>query len=314
MLLVAGIVKHDSADIDVRLLLAFDAMMAELSVTRAAEQLGITQQGLSGQLARLRACFGDPLFVRDGAAMAATPRAERLLPPVQEVLARLQALVEAPAFDPRALEGTMVLTATDYAASLLLPPLLNRLRLEAPGLRLALRSGNAATLEAEMRDRRSDLALIVPQFTPPGLHSRKLFGERYVGAVRPGHPLAVQAINLDSFCHWPHLLVSPNKGDFDGPTDRALAKIGRKRQVALVVPSFAMVAELVENTDLVAVLPERFVQRLPARLFAFEPPVAVEGFEIHAVWPARLNADPLQRWFRHLCFEVAKAIASGGRG
>lgn len=304
MFLVEIIVPRDVAQIDVRLLLAFDALMLELSVTRAADRVGLTQQGLSGQLARLRTLFSDPLFVRDAAGVAPTPRAEALYPRVQAVLANLQGLADAPRFDPRALEGVVSLAASDYATALLLPSLMRRLRAEAPKLRLAVRPVNSATLEAEMRDRKIDLALTVPEFTPPGLRARRIFGERYVGVVRPDHPLAAGPVDLDGFCAFPHLLVSPNKGDFFGPTDTALAAVGRRRDIALVVPSFSVVAALLDASDLVAVLPERLLAQTRRRLHAFETPVAVEGFELHALWPERLNADTMHRWFRGLAFET----------
>ncbi len=305
--------KRDIAALDIRLLVAFDALVTELNVTRAAARTGVTQQGLSGQLARLRDFFGDPLFVRNGAGMAATPQAEALQPLIRDVLTRLNALAVTPAFTPAAFEGAYALAATDYAMALLLPPLLGRVRAAAPKLKLVVRHGTYATLDSDMRERKVDLALVAPQFTPPGLRSRKLFSETYAGAVRPDHPLAKRAMTLDRFCAFPHLLVSPNRGDFSGPTDEALAKLGRKRDVALVVPSFSVVAALLESTDLVAVLPTRLLARVRRPLFIFKTPVDVEGFELHAVWPDRLHADPMHRWFRSACFETATEISDGPR-
>jgi DNA-binding transcriptional LysR family regulator len=196
--------------------------------------------------------------------------------------------------------------------ALLLPPLLSRVRAAAPKLKLAVRHGTYATLESDMRERKIDLALVIPQFTPPGLRSRKLFSETYAGAVRPDHALAKSEITLDSFCAYPHLLVAPNRGDFSGPTDEALSKLGRKRDVALVVPSFSVVAALLEPTDLVAVLPARLLASAHRPLFTFKTPVVVEGFELHAVWPDRLHAEPMHRWFRAACMETATAIKDGG--
>jgi DNA-binding transcriptional LysR family regulator len=102
-------------------------------------------------------------------------------------------------------------------------------------------------------------SLTIPQFVPTGLHSRRLFRERYVGVVRQKHSLAKGSIDVKRFIAFPHLLVSPDRGDFNGPTDAALDKIGLKRNIALVVPSFSVVAAIIDTTDLVAVLPSRLL-------------------------------------------------------
>ena len=147
-----------------------------------------------------------------------------------------------------------------------------------------------------------------PQFTPPGLHSLRLFDERYVGVARPGHPLlAGGAVSVDAFCDHPHLLVSPFRGDAAGPTDEALAAIGRSRTIGLVVPGFSVVGALLERTDLIVVLPERMIGAMRRDLATFEPPVLVEGFELNAYWAPRLHVSPPHRWLRN---EIARAAAT----
>lgn len=307
-MVMVTIVIHDIAQLDVRLLLAFEALMAELSVTRAAARVGLTQQGMSGQLARMREVFGDPLFVRDGAGISPTPRAENLHPQVRQALASLQTLVKGSTFDAQSLDGVITLAATDYAIELLLPTLLKTLRKEAPRLKLAVRPVNATTLSTDMRERVIDLALAVPQFILPGLQSAELFSETYVGAVRHDHPLASSPVTLDAFCSYAHLLVSPNRGDFHGPTDDALAKLGRRRDVALVVPSFSVVGAILEASDLIAVLPRRLAQHAWHQLHLFEPPVVVKGFSFCAFWSDRLDADAMHGWFRDKVFEVVRGM------
>ena len=189
-------------------------------MTRAAERLGLTQQGMSGQLSRMRNLFDDPLFVR--AKGGVVPR---------------------------------------------------------PGRRSWSR--------------------------PSVLHSLRLFDERYVGVARAGHPLlAGGAVSVDAFCDHPHLLVSPCRGDAAGPTDEALAAIGRSRRIGLVVPGFSVVGALLEQTDLIAVLPERMIGAMRRDLETFEPPVRVAGFRLNAYWPPRLDVSPPHRWLRN---EIARA-------
>ncbi|WP_416897073.1 MAG: LysR family transcriptional regulator [Minwuia sp.] len=299
--------KRDNDRWDIRLLFAFEAMANERNVTRAAERLGLTQQGMSGQLARLRELFGDPLFVRTRNGMVPTPRAEELVPVVSATLSNISRLLSAERFDPSGFEGTARIAASDYAAALILPPLLRRIQVEAPGMRLEIRPVDAGSLEADMREARLDLALTVPQFSFPGLHSMHLFDERYVGVARRGHPMLNGGpVSLDDFCAYEHLLVSPFRGDAVGPTDEALARLNRSRRIGVVVPGFSVVGLLLEQTDLIALMPMRLIQNMRRDLETFRPPVAVEGFRLNAYWPPRLNEDPPHRWLR----EAIRAAAA----
>ena len=191
------------------------------------------------------------------------------------------------------------------ALALIMPPLLGRIRTEAPQLRLVIRPADVASLEVDIREARIDLAITIPQFTRSGLHSLRLFDERYVGVARAGHPLlAGGAVSVDAFCDHPHLLVSPCRGDAAGPTDEALAAIGRSRRIGLVVPGFSVVGALLEQTDLIAVLPERMIGAMRRDIETFEPPVRVAGFRLNAYWPPRLDVSPPHRWLRN---EIARA-------
>lgn len=300
--------NRDIARLDVRLLLAFEALLTERNVSRAAETLGLTQQGMSGQLSRMRSLFGDPLFVRSTGGVAPTPRAEELEGAVRAALASLEPLVSPAFFEPASFEGTVTIAATDYALALVMPGLLGRLRASAPGLRIVVRPADAASLETDMREARTELALTVPQFAPTGLHAMKLFDERYVGVARAGHPLLASGkVSIDAFCEHSHLLVAPFRGDASGPTDEALAAIGRKRKIALVVPGFSVVGALLERTDLIAAMPERLILSMRRDLVRFELPVAVEGFRCDIYWPPRLHESPPHRWLRN---EIAKAAAA----
>ncbi len=287
------------------MLLAFSALMAERNVTRAASRVGLTQQGMSGQLARMRDLFGDALFVRQAGGIVPTPRAEELLPSVQRALTALEMVVSAPRFDPATSEDMVTIAASDYAIALLLPGLLQRIQQQAPLFRVVVRPVETGSLADRMREEGVDLALTIREFAPPSLPSRLLFSDQYVGVIRAGHPLAGKNISLDEFCDCPHLLVSPFRGDASGPTDHALAAIGRRRMVGLVVPGFSVVGSLLEQTDLMAVLPRRLLSVMHRDLWTFETPLPVPGFEVEAIWPERLNADPAQVWLRELIAEVS---------
>ncbi len=293
---------RDINALDVSLLTALEALLEERNVTRAAARLGVTQQGLSGRLARLRGVFGDPLFVRDGAGVAPTPTAEALRPLAGAALMNLRALVERGPFAPELFDGVVTLATSDYAAALVLPRLMPKLRSSAPSLRLAVRALQSASLRADMRDGRIDLAVTTPAFAPEGLRAKRLFGERYVGAARVGHAIFEKPIDVARFCAFAHLLISPDRGDFHGATDVALAAIDARRVIALVVPTFSAAPAILAGCDLIAVLPERMTIGLEATISSFPTPVPVEGFDLVAYWPERLHLDPAHRWFRAACF------------
>lgn len=145
-----------------------------------------------------------------------------------------------------------------------------------------------------------DLALITPETTPPELHARRLFDERYVCVMRAGHPAAADgAPGLNVFCKLDHALVSYAGGGFAGVTDEALARVGRSRRVCLSVKSFLVLPDILRASDLVAVVPRRLVAGLPG-LVCFEPPVDVPGFTKVIAWHERTHRDPARRWLREL--------------
>ncbi|GAB5468099.1 MAG: LysR family transcriptional regulator [Rhodospirillales bacterium] len=303
--------NRDVGGLDPKLLQAFEALAERRSVTLAARQMGVTQQGLSGMLQRLRLLFNDPLFVRQARGVAPTPRAEALAPRVKQALAGLAAVLDEPTFDPAEAEGTLLVASTDYALSVLVSGVFQRFRALAPGLRLAILPIDTATLGADLKSGRIDLALTILDFAPPNLFSLEVFQERYVGALRAGHPLAgasgAPGMDLEAFCAAEHLLISPDKGDFTGPTDLALAQLGRRRRVGLVCPSFSVAGSVLEQTDLIAVLPERLLLQMRRDLKTFELPLKVPGFELLALWAERVHHDPLHIWFRQLCCEALPA-------
>src|SRR5919201_671414 len=116
------------AGVDLNLLVAFDALMQERSVTRAASRVGLSQPGMSNALARLRKLFGDPLLVREGTTLVPTPRAESLRQPVREALSVIQdALDTRDGFDPASSQMTFTVSCSDYSLLMLIGPLVRRL-------------------------------------------------------------------------------------------------------------------------------------------------------------------------------------------
>ena len=284
------------ADLDLNLLVAFDAIATERNVTRAAARLGVGQSSLSRSLARLRDALDDPLFVKVHGGVQPTPLAESLAPRIRALLGELEAtLGQARGFDPASDAAQLVVSTNDYCELVLFVELVGRLSREAPGVRLHLRRRGLSGLE-------SDVDLAVGTFLDgrPNLRRRLLWHESFATAVRVGHPaLEADALPLDAFCDLPHVLVA-DPGDGPGVVDYALAGIGRERRVAVTVPDYLVALRMAAASDHVVTLPRRLLHTAGhwLDLVTVEPPLELPGFPVHAWWHERLHADPLHRWLR----------------
>jgi DNA-binding transcriptional LysR family regulator len=285
--------------VDLNLLVVLDALLDERNVTRAAARLGYTQSSVSSMLARLRDVFGDPLFVRAQRGLLATPCAEALAAPLKHLLADSQLLFARAAFDPRTAETTFTISSNDYMQHALLTPFIKVLRSEATQIRLAIAPLIIEGLGDALARGQIDLALTIPEFAPPDLPSRLLYRERYVVAVRAQHPLArLATVTVERFCSYDHVLVSPTGGSFEGPTDRALARLRLRRKVRYSVQSFLLIPDILQTDDLIALVPARLLRANDKRLAVLKSPIEVPGFDVIAVWHPRIDKDPAHRWLR----------------
>lgn len=306
---------RDIRSLDLGLLRAFDALMDERSVTRAALRLSLTQPAVSGLLARLREVFDDSLFVRTLHGVVPTDRAHRLDASIKEILVGVQALLEPPRFEPAKSDQTFTIAATDYALSAVVVPLMAALRVRAPRVRVAVRPVDDSQVATQLERGELDFALLTPQTTPEHCHARPLFDEHYVCALRSNHPKAGRArtLSLAKLCSLEHVLVSLTGDQFLGATDLALAQLNRQRKVVLSVTSFMIVRELLISSDLAAVLPSRVAEGVPG-LVTRRLPLEVPGFTKTLVWHERTYRTPAQCWFRDLvartCNEVEAMVSA----
>lgn len=301
--------KLDIRSLDLNLLKALDALLDERHVTRASARLGVTQPAMSGILTRLRENFGDPLFARTQRGIVPTQRALELAQPVKQVLADINALMQPPTFDPASATLDFSIAATDYALRAIAVPFLAALKQRAPHIRIALAAMEEGPLQERMERGRIDLALTTPDSTPPGLHARRLFDERYVCVVREDHPvIRGKRLGLKQFCELDHALVSYSGDPFTGVTDEALAKLGLKRRVTLSVQRFLVLPEILRASDMAAVVPRRLVVGMEG-LKLLAPPLEIPGFTKTAAWHERTHRDPAHRWLRELLFETCSGMA-----
>ncbi len=297
----------DIRNVDLNLLVALDALLAERSVSRAAVRLHLSQPAASALLARLRELFGDPLLLRSARGMLPTPRALELLGPVKQVLDEIEAIVQPrAAFDPASASLMFTLSASDYVEYALLPKLVDYLERKAPGVRLEVRSLDLQLVAMQMESGEVDLCITGLQNAAPGLHLRPLYTERLVSVVRRNHPGVGERLTLDKFCSLEHIQVSVRGSGFSTRIDEALAALGRKRHARLAVPHFLLVPEIVARSDMISSLPERLARGYAKQLRILEPPVELQKFTVGEMWHERNERDPAQQWLRDVLVELAQ--------
>lgn len=289
----------DTKRLDLNLLLALDALLSERNVTKAAARLHISQPALSAQLARLRDVFADPLLTPIQRGMAPTVRAQELQQPLREALDQVRNVVaQGAAFNPAKAKLTLSLAASDYVQYAVLMPFINQLRQTAPHIKIALMRLNGATLEKQMEAGEIDLAVMNPLTAPANLRSRHLHDDRYVCIVRKNHPKVKRHMTLELMATLEHIVVSPRGGLFAGATDTALAAHGKKRKVPVSTSSFLWVPEMVQRSDMMALVPERLVSDRADRLLVLEPPIPVANFSVSLLWNDRTHAHKAHQWIR----------------
>lgn len=292
--------------LDLNLLVALDALLRERSVTRAARRCGIGQSAMSHGLGRLRALLGDALLVRDGRQMVPTPRGAALQEPLAALLADVRRLLaHGDDFDPATSTRRFRLVCPDLVAAAL-PALIEVVGREAPGVDLAVRAPVGAMADA-LRAGGDDLGLGPPPRDGAGLMQRVAGAVGWTVLMRAGHP-AADDWGLDAWLRWPHVVVGTGDGA-PGLVDDALAAVGHRRRIGLVVPGFLTAPLVVARTDALFTAPAPFVDALaaPLGLARRPPPIALPRVPVVIAWPERLHGDAGHRWLRE---RVAAAVAS----
>ncbi len=306
------------ATFDLNLLRVLDALFTEGSTVRAGQRLGLSQSAVSGALARLRAALDDELFVRQGNRLVATDYAAGLRAGLSEELHRLQSLLAPPrAFAPEAAEGTFRIAGSDFFAEMLMPRLGDLLQRRAPGIRAQLVDLVPSDYVQSLTHYDADIALVPARELPDWVASEELFASPFVVIARAANPAIAgldpgQPMPMETFCTLSHVLFSP-EGRLGAMGDEALAKVGRKRHVAMTVPVFSGVCRAVSRSDLIALIPQQLAQEVAPSfdLRIFEPPMAITPPRIIGIWHRRNSAAPLARWMRTQVFDLLRALDPG---
>lgn len=288
---------------DMNLFLVLEAIYNERNLTRAAEQLHITQPAVSNALARLRRTLDDPLFSRTPAGMNPTPLTESIMPKVQQALSLLGgSLSEQRLFDPATAVKTLRLSMNDMAETLLLPRLLERLQQLAPGIAVESYYVPRDQLVKELAANTLDFGLDIPLATATQLNQQRLINDRYLCMLRADHPLAEQtSLTLEQYLQLEHIHVSSRRSG-PGLVDIALNKLGRRRGIKLRVQHYRVAPLVVLRTDLALTVPASLANQYPARLF--ELPFQVPQMDWHLLWHKNQHDDPANRWLREQLLEL----------
>ncbi|WP_458130128.1 LysR family transcriptional regulator [Pseudomonas sp. Z2-11] len=308
--------RNDLRRADINLLVVFETMMHERNVTRVSEKLFLGQPTVSAALARLRLMFDDPLFIRAGRVMEPTSRAQEIFSNLSPALDGIAAaLSRCQAFDPATSDATFHIGLSDDVEYALLPDLLHRLRIEAPGTTLVVRRA----------DQWQMCQLLASGEITIGIsHTLELPANARRKALRPIRPMLLRAdsrpgeLTLDEFCRRPHAVVS-SMGHVIDDSDRALSQMERQRRVVLSVPQFSALPVLLARSEMIAIVPD-YVARAMAQttgLRAEPAPIRLPERELSMVWRGTSHNDPGERWLRSRCCafigEQAEAQAQARR-
>lgn len=293
-------------DLDLNLLLVLAELLRERSVSKAAENLNMSQPGMSNALNRLRALLHDDLLLRTGRGMLPTPYAERLAGPIDEALRLMHGAVNLELdFDPANSDRSFTIAMTDIGEIDFLANMMRELGRIAPGISISTVRKRESNLKDELEAGAVDLAIGWLPDLNAGMFQRRLTSSQYVCAFRKGHALDKGSITLEEFSRAAHLMVlAQHTGHM--MIEHDLERLGIRRDIKLRIPHFAAVGHILRETDLIATLPGRLVNRSiwPFDLAWAPLPVRLEPIPLNVFWSAKYHRDPANQWLRTMIFDT----------
>jgi DNA-binding transcriptional LysR family regulator len=298
----------DIRAVDLNLLKAFDALIRERAVTRAAGRIGLSQPAMSHALSRLRSLFADDLFVRTPKRMEPTARARVIAPLVSAAIEHIEAALNlGVGFDPARSAGIFTAGMAEYAEVALIGRLVESFVREAAKATLRLTPLTGAEAAEQLESGAIDVAVSHLRALPAHLDSMVLLRDPFVLIARRGHPAAARPLTIEAYAALNHALVSP-RGDTAGAVDRALADFGLKRRIALLVATYLALPAALAASDLVATVPQCTAQQIAAIAEIEIMPLAIDfSVPVSMAWHRRATSEPAQIWFRSLLIAAAKS-------
>lgn len=300
--------------LDLNLLVAFDALLSERSVTRAAQRVGLSQPGMSNALGRLRRLLNDPLLVRQGATLVPTARAEALVAPVHEALELIRGALDAPLrFDPATDRRSFRLSCSDYSVLMLIGPLVRALAAEAPAVVVEV-VPRLADAPRALANGDVDLVIEPPEIMGDAdLESLRLWDDHWACCVWEGNTHVGKRMTLERYTALGHLIYSMGgAGQPVALPDLHFGRLGIPRRIEVSVESFLLAPFLLQGTDLVTLIPKRaeaFLRRI-GDIRVLESPIDLPGLVETLWWHSRSTTDPAHAWLRTRIGAVASTLVS----
>ncbi|KJH69779.1 LysR family transcriptional regulator [Aliterella atlantica] len=301
----------DLAALDLNLLVAFESLFQERSVTVAAQRLYLGQPAMSAALGRLRILFNDDLFIRVGREMQPTTKAMAIAPGIFTALHQIRHTIQSSQdFDPASERRDFALGSTDYTSFVVLPKLISHCCEVAPNLNFRTIGFEKDTVGDLLETGAIDLALGVFPNPPRQTICTPLFQEHFVGIARKNHPQIVQKpISLELFANLPHALTTIRR-DTTGEVDFALASHSLQRRVLLTVPHMLVLPSIVASTELITSLPSRITNYSSKlnEIEVFELPVEIQQWTVSMLWSKLTDKDSASCWLRQTLQMLCKQI------
>jgi len=306
--------------IDLNLLIYLDVLLREKNVTRAANQLNITQPAMSNGLKRLRNLFNDPILVRTSDGMVPTERARTLAPTIRKILLELEeALQGEEEFNEKNSTRVFRIMASDYAASTLLPELLKLLNKNAPNVTIDIMTPSDVTFH-DVEAGKIDMAINRFDELPQSFHQKSVWRDSFSCLLSADNPV-VAKFNLNAYLAAKHVWVSktgfgvgvgmnPNDVQKLGWVDESLAKLGKKRDIKVFTRNYHVAMQLAYQDNLIATLPTKaaMLHKNDNNYIIIKPPFEIPDMELKMIWSPLLHHDASHIWFRQLVIEAAKQV------
>jgi len=293
--------------VNLNLLPILEALLASRSVTQAATTLHMSQSAVSDALARLRHQFRDELLVRGGREMLLTPLARELLEPLGEILARVESLVETPAFEPGELDREFIVATADPVTMTIGGPLCQCLQAEAPHASIRFIDLGLRDYD-RLRGLELDLVIVPRGFLrTERLIEWPIYEERFVCIARRGHPAIRRNISRDLYERLPHVSY---RADRDSTVSMEARLLGLAQQDVIKVSSFSLLPLIVEQTDAIAIVQQRVAARFTesAAIDVYEPPIHIAPLEVCMYWSPAHEQDRAHEWLRNRLKAIAERL------
>lgn len=295
--------------LDLNLLVAFDILLEERSVTRAAGRLHLSQPAASAALGRLRDFFQDELLVLHGKRLIPTSYAESLVPEVKRILEQVDNMIAMSTnFDPLKSERLFRLMASDYMLNVLITPVVASLQEQAPNVRINVRLSEDS-VRTDFERGKIDLMLLPDEFLSPQHPSEFLFEERHVVVGWKENPLVNKKMTHETFFEAGHIVVEMGPNGAPPFIERHMDKLGFSREIEIYAPHFSAVPWLIQGTNRLAIMQERLALKF-ATVFPLKVsplPFDFPLMRIMAQYHSARAGDQGLKWLRQCLHEAAKS-------